>query len=229
MSGVNINMMPTTNAGGGFFATSDGYIGGFISHPDPTARAKMRVGTIAPAAAPYLPGASGLFYGGIAVQATTRLTDASLADPILNRAQGLASLTGFSVFDKSAAGVQTPQSPCPLYGAGQALAFFDIGSGAVIALPISNANAAALLGAQDNTQLSWDFTNDVVIPYTAAGANAGAIPGSGPGGVAKIIDFKIGTCKVVVTHQNYNIWGALDPGVGNNTFFEGGSVVCLQI
>lgn len=208
------NPLPTTNAAGTFFASSDGYIAGFLLD-DPGLRYQLQSAIVNPASA-------NLIYGGVAV--TTKLANQAAVSALLGKtldlATAIANLTGFATFSQSYAGVQLPQSQVPLYAPGMAINFVEIGSGARIALPISSVNANALLGGQDNAQLSWDYTNQVVIPFTAAGANAGAIPGTGAGGLAKIIDIAVGNSKIVVPNS---------PVAGEANWNDAGSVIVLQI
>jgi hypothetical protein len=221
---VTLNPMVTTNAGGTFFASSDGYVAGGIAVADAAALQKLRIGTVAS-------GATALLYGGVGLTVTT-VASGSLAGAQVNIATAIANLLGFAVWDQAAAGIVTPQSQAALYAPGQTMSFFSFGSGACIALPISNANATALLNVAENTQLSWDYTNQVVIPYTASGGNAGGIPGpllNGSTPAAEIVDVAVGNSKVAVTSTNYAIWGAPNPGTGNTSWYEGGSVVVLRI
>jgi hypothetical protein len=212
MSGITLQPMPVTNAAGTFNVSSDGYISG-TAWPDAASRNKLRVGTIAAAVA-------SLMYGGVGV-AVALPPSGSIQGPQLSLAAGLAQLMGFAVFDQSAAGIKTPQNQVPLYSPGMALSFYEFGSGAAIALPISNANAAALLNGPENVQLSWDYTNQLLIPYTANGANAGAIPGdSAPGGIARILDVQVGNCWV----PNPN-----SPSAGLVNWTKTGSCAVLQI
>jgi hypothetical protein len=213
---ITLNPMVTSNDAGSFFASSDGYIAGGMAYPDPAALQKLRIGTIAAAAA-------GLFYGGVGLAVSTPAVQSALSGASLQLASGIGSLTGFAVWDQAAAGIQTPQSPVPQYAPGQTMSFFSFGSGAAIALPISAVNAAALLNTSERAQVSWDYTNQVVVPFTGAGANAGAIPD------AEILDLQIGNSKVAVTHTNFAAVGAPDPGVGNTAWFDGGSVIVLII
>jgi hypothetical protein len=208
---ITLNPLPTTFASGTFGVSTDGYIAG-AAYPDPASRYKLRAGFIAAAV-------TGLVYGGIGVSASVQAAASPMLGPQLAIATAIANLTGFAVWDQSAAPVQTPQSPVPLASPGMGMSFYEFGSGACIALPISSANAAALLNGLDNVQLSWDYTNQVVIPFTNSGANAGAIPGPSNGN-AKIIDVQIGNSWIVVPNN---------PGAGQATWNQAGSVVVLQI
>ena len=223
---MSITLLPTvtTNAAGTFFDSSDGYVAGGMAVVDPAALQKLEIGMVASAA-------TALLYGGVGLTVNTP-SSGSLAGPQVNIATAIGNLLGFAVWDQAAAGIVTPQSPAAVYGPGQTMSFFTFGSGACIALPISNANATALLNVAKNTQLSWDYTNQVVIPYASTGGNAGAIPGpllNGTTPVAEIVDVAVGNSKVPVTSINYAVFGAPNPGAGQAAWYESGSVVVLRI
>jgi len=202
--------MVTTNDQGSFGSSSIGYVAGAL-YPDSASRTKIRGGTIAH-------GQAGLFYGGEGITASLPAggnnSVGSNRGALLALATAIANLSGFLVWDQSASPIMTPQSTVPLGAPDMGFNFVEFGYGNCIALPISAANAANLLNQPDNTQLSWDYTNQVVIPYTGAGANAGAIPG------AKIIDVQIGNSEIVVPNN---------PSAGMATWNSAGSVVVLQI
>lgn len=213
---VTLNPMITTNDQGSFGISSIGFVAGSL-YPNAAARNFIRGGTIAQ-------GQNGLFYGGVGISAALPAggnnSVGSNEGAVLSLATGEANLSGFAVWEQSASGIMTPQSTVPLFSPGMGLNFIEFGMGNCIALPISAANAAALLGQSDSTQLSWDFTNQVVIPYTAAGANAGSIPGDAPGGVARIISVNVGNSEIVVPNS---------PSAGMATWNGAGSVVVLQV
>lgn len=221
---VTLNPMAVSNAAGSFYVSSQGYVAGTV-WPNAATRNFLQQGTIDPNAS-----GSAYFYGGVGITAKTVNPGGSPAlnnalQSMLDLATAIANLTGFAVFDQSPAGIQTPTSQVPLYSPGQSLSFFTFGDGACIALPISAANAANLLAVAKNTPLSWDYTNQVVIPYTSSGGNAGAIPGdlwsttsSSP--VAEIVDVQINNSMVVTTGS---------PSAGMASWNLAGSTVVLKI
>lgn len=221
---VTFNPMPVTNNAGSFRITSQGYVAG-TAYPNVAARNFLQAAIIDPSAS-----SSAFFYGGVGVTAKTVNPSGSPAvstvlQKMLDLATGLSSLTGFAVFDQSAAGIQAPTSSVPLYSAGQSLNFYGFGSGACIALPITAANAAELQGVADNTAVSWDYTNQVVIPYTTSGANAGPIPGTAwnstvAAPVARIVDVQLNNSMVVTINS---------PTTGLASWNSAGSVVVLEI
>jgi hypothetical protein len=216
---ITLNPTVTTNAAGSFFDSSDGYVAGSMAVVDPAALQKLEIGTVAAAATAFL-------YGGVGLTVNTPLSG-SLAGPQINIATAYSNLIGFAVWDQAAAGIQTPQSPAALYGPGNTMSFFAFGSGACIALPISNTNAANLLNVAKNTELSWDFTNQVVIPFSTTAIPGPLLNGTTP--VAEIVDVQVGNSKVAYTSVNYGVWGLTSPGTGVAAWYEQGSVVVLRI
>ena len=216
------NPLPTTQASGTFGSSTLGYIAGSL-YPDAASRNKIRQGFIDPSV-------SALMYGGVGIAVNTAKAASPMMNPTLTLAAAIANLQGFLCWDQSAASIQIPQSAVPLAEPAMGFSFVEFGSGVCIALPISATNAANLLSAtgaliQDNQDLSWDYTNQVVIPYTNTGGNAGAIPGPAWNGtlsqyVARIIEVQIGNSWVVTPNS---------PVSGEANWNESGAVVVLQI
>jgi hypothetical protein len=212
---ITLNPLSTTFASGTFGDSTIGHVAGSL-YPNAASRNFLRTGFIASSV-------TGFCYGGVGVTVTTQAAASPLMGPTLTIATAIANLAGFLVWDQSYAPVQTPNSPIPLGSAGMSFSFVEFGLGAQIALPISATNAANLLNVSDITQLTWDYTNQVLVPYTS-----GQIPG--PSSLpAKIIDVQIGNSWVPVTTTNYSAVGASNPGSGNTAWYESGSVVVLQI
>src|SRR5665213_2252280 len=109
---ITLNPMVTSNDQGSFGVSSIGYIAGSL-YPNAAARNFIRGGTIAQ-------GQNGLFYGGVGVSASlpaggNNSVGSNGPNPLLSLATAIANLTGFAVWDQSASGIITPQSPVPLF------------------------------------------------------------------------------------------------------------------
>lgn len=203
---VTINPLPTTSANGSFGYTSHGYVAGSL-WPNAASRNFLRTGFIASSV-------TGLMYGGVGVTATTQASTAQMLGPTLTIATSISNLTGFAVWDQSAAGIQTPQSTVPLFTPGMSISFVEFGLGQAIALPMSATNAANLYAVPNNTQLTWDYTNQLLLPYAS-----GQIPG--PSSLpAKILDIQIGNSWIVTPNS---------PASGEATWNEAGATVVIQI
>lgn len=163
---IPTNPYATTVASGSFNAQSVGYIQG-MALDQPSVRNSLSGGVLSTAEtipmwggvgiSEAVPGAAGgprEVLGGIVTRATT-LTAAAMN-----------SLTGFSVFDQNYAGVNTPASPVPLTPSYGMVNFYRMGSGARIAVKCSP-NLVNAEGVIITQQVSWDFLNQQLEPFTS--------------------------------------------------------------
>ncbi len=148
-----------------FNVKSDGLRQG-TAYPDPSTRWRLRTG--------ILSGSETLaMWGGVGVYAFvpggTGNPSYSLG-PIVGRATALTGtylLAGFSVFDQAYGMVTSPQSPVPLIGSYGQVAWYQLGSGARIAVAC-DPTLADLRGANiTGAAVSWDFTNQLLVPELA--------------------------------------------------------------
>ena len=63
--------------------------------------------------------------------------------------------------------INTPQSPVPLAAAGMQANFYRLGSGARIAVACDS-GLVSLQGSPINQPVSWDFDNQLLVPYAPA-------------------------------------------------------------
>jgi hypothetical protein len=175
MSG-NIAFNPgiTTNAAGSFNVSSQGYIQG-TAMPDPSARNALAGGVLA--AGQTIP-----LWGGVGISesipSSPQTAGGTLGGSLIRAPAltGASALTGFSVFDQNHSAINTPQSPVPLVAVGMGAMFYRLGSGARIAVA-ADPVLASLTDDIITTQVSWDFDQQRLIPYSAAyAANALATP-----------------------------------------------------
>lgn len=178
MTTPNITLNPAlaSSVTGSFGTEWNGLIAG-MSMPDPDSLYWLSAGFLA--SSETLP-----MYGGILIseavptpQTSPPLTpNPSLGGPII-RATNVAgagnagNATGFSVFDQNYSAVNSPQSEVPLTPTYGAVNFYRFGSNRRIAVPCST--ALSTLEANPITALvSWDYTAQMLIPYSAAYAQA---------------------------------------------------------
>lgn len=174
VANVPFNPMNTSNAAGSFNAESTGYIQG-IALDDPSIRNALAGGVLADSETIPMWGAVGIsekipstspkVLGGNVGRATT-LT-----------AQAAGQLTGFSVFNQNNSAVNTPQSPVPLVGSGMTFNFYRLGSGARIPVKC-DANLVSLDGGLITQKVSWDFEDQMLIPYSAPTFSSGSYDNS---------------------------------------------------
>jgi len=152
-----------TTAGQGLFngASATGLIQG-MAFPDPATRYALKTGIVSDLET--IP-----MFGGIAVSALLTPISASGPRPILGqslvRSTSLATISGFTVFDQSYNTINDPMNPVPTAGSRQSLNWYALGSRARVALAAAP-NLIDLLGEQINTQVSWDFVTNRLVPYS---------------------------------------------------------------
>lgn len=165
--------LATTVAQGLFAVTANGLVQG-TAYPDPSSRSWLRQGLLAQAET--LP-----MFGGAAVYAfvpqnlsINPARPSSTLGSVLGRATGITGsfpLAGFSVFDQDYSMVNFPGNPVPIIGSGGGVFYYPMGSRARIAVQCSP-NMANFQGLPIGSQLAWDFTNQLLEPYTAVSLTA---------------------------------------------------------
>lgn len=161
---VSFNPYVQTVGNAGLFnAQSKGLRQG-TAYPDPATRFALRTGVLA--SAETLP-----MWGGVGIYEnipTYGNADPNVAlGPVVGRATALTgtyALAGFSVFDQAYGMVTSPQSPVPLVGSYGQVASYALGSRARIAVQC-DAALVDLWGTAIGSQVSWDFTNQRLVPY----------------------------------------------------------------
>ena len=155
----------TTTARGTFGTQWTGYVQG-DAMDDPTVRNLLAGGVLA--LSETLP-----MWGGVGISErvptlpntpTGTLGGNIIRAPSLT---GASALTGFSVFNQNHSAVNTPQSEVPLVAAGSTMNFYRLGTGARIPVA-ADPVLASLEGGIISAQVSWDFSAQKLIPYTAA-------------------------------------------------------------
>ena len=159
--------MATTAATGMFNGpSSKGYIVG-QAQPDPSTRYALRGGLVD--TAETLP-----MYGGCGIYADVPLLTLSVPLPGIGRANsmtGAKALIGFAVTDQSYNLVVDPGNQVPAAGSGQTIGWYPLGCRARLAVAC-DPSLIDLAGLALNTPVSWDFTNQELIPFTAAHGGA---------------------------------------------------------
>lgn len=163
----------TTNAQGSFNIQSDGFVQG-TAMDDPSARFRLRSGILALSETLCMFGGVGISENipapGFPANAPAGVLQSSIirATSIQGgSAPAAGQLTGFSVFDQAYNAVQSPESPVPLIGSNGTLNYYPLGSKARIAVACDPA-LSALEGDITTSQVSWDFVNQLLVPYEAS-------------------------------------------------------------
>lgn len=188
---ISFNPVLTTNTFGTFSVQSDGLFQG-TAMDDPAVRNALSGGVLA--SSETLP-----MWGGVGIYEDVSPAsglDASMGG-LIGRATSVTNLTGFAVFNQAHHWITSPQSPVPLASNGMTIPFYRLGSGARIALAIDPA-LVTLEGGLITQQVSWDYTNQKIIAYSAS-----ALP-------VKILAIQIGNSYTVSYNSStgFATWNA---------------------
>lgn len=165
---VQFNPIETVNAGGTFSVDTVGLIQGTF-YDDPAVRYALAGGVVSPSAGAPMWGGEAICELIPPVGAAPQ--PATVLGAVLELAESIAStapVTGFTVFNQGHNALNFPQSPVPQFAPGMTINYFRLGSGARIAVACDPALAADLEGDPVNSQVSWDFTGQLLVPYTPA-------------------------------------------------------------
>jgi hypothetical protein len=162
---MQFNPYLTTVAQGMFGATSVGMVQG-TAYPDPSATWRLRGGVLS--SAETLP-----MWGGCALFEDVPGSVGGPASPlgvIVGRANGISgskALAGFSVFDQNASAVTSPQNTVPTVSPGGQVNMYSLGSNARI-IVAADPSLVSLRGGPIGAQVSWDWVNQLLVPYTGS-------------------------------------------------------------
>lgn len=183
MSNIAFSPMLTTNNGGGFSTQSNGLVQG-VAMDDPAVRFALGGG--------YLDSAETLpMWGGVGIFVQVPPANAADLNSRVGRATSLTAfaakeLVGFSVVNQATAWISSPQSPAPVATDLMTVPYFLLGSGARIVVDCDATLAASLLSGTIAPQVSWDFTNQKLIPFSVT-----ALP-------VKVLRVQAGNSKTIV-------------------------------
>ena len=170
---ASVSFQPYVQSGGNtglFNATSTGVRQG-TAYADPSTRYRLRAGLLATTETLPMWGGVGVFAnvpGGSAGTVGSPGNPSYALGAIVGRATGLTGtlkLAGFSVFDEAYGMITSPQSPVPLAGSGMQVNYYPLGSLARIAVACDPALVDLRGGTEYLPQVSWDFTNQLLVPY----------------------------------------------------------------
>ncbi len=157
MPAISFNPQQTTSPQNSFLLSTEGYVQGAFMD-DPSSRMYLSSGVIAASVAQPV-------WGGMAI--TENVPAVNTLGSSLALAANNAGVTGFTVFNQANNGIITPGNNVQQYGAGMTTSYFRTGSNARIAVQCSAALAAELDTGSVIQQVSWDFVNQQLIPYSA--------------------------------------------------------------
>jgi len=179
--------MATTVGNTGLFDVASTGLAQGTAYPDPATRFALRQGILSQ-------NETIAMYGGVAVyadvptlvSAQAPLSPSSTLGTTVGRATtvtgGNYPIAGFSVFDQDYSMVNWPGNPVPIIGSGGTVMWYPLGSRARIAVKCSP-NLVNLRGEPISTQVSWDFQNQQLEPYSSTTISSGTYT-SGTGAVS---------------------------------------------
>jgi len=161
---ITINPYQTSVGNAGLFtAKSDGLRQG-TAYPDPSTRHRLRGGLLATTETLPMWGGVGVFANVPGGSGNPSYTLGPIVGRALSLNDAAKPLAGFSVFDQAYNMITSPQSPVPLIGPSGQVNWYPLGSLARIAVACDPI-LVDLRGGPIGAQVSWDFTNQLLIPF----------------------------------------------------------------
>lgn len=197
MPPINFNPMPTGTINGAFLKDTGGYVAG-VALDDPGLRFQIEGGIVDPTQT-----TPAFLWGGLPCGILVPIPGMNTIGAPLKAATTTLGIEAWTVFNQGAGGILTPSSNVPSYSAGQSINYIRPGCNLRLVLPIDPAIINGLGGAPQNTQVSWDFTNNRIMAYNSG---VGALP---------VVIENINTNSKIVTYSgsaltvNWNNAGAV--------------------
>ena len=157
MGTISFNPSATTSPQGTFQVQTQGWIQGMFL-PDATSRQQLLSGVLNSTITQPV-------WGGMAIQEIVNAAGSNLAGNTLDIAAAEANVTGFTVFNRAPNMIITSGNSVPVSTSGMTANYFRLGSNARIAVLCTTALITAVVTNGTNTQVSWDFTNQQLIPF----------------------------------------------------------------
>lgn len=161
---INFNPMATlSGSSNSFQLESQGYIQGAFMD-DPVARMWVLPGKVSTSNAYPL-------WGGIPIQENvptvgTHTSGTRESDIIVPAAAN--DVTGWTFFNRAHNMIIAPGQPVPLSGLGMSVAYARNGSNLRIPVPIDSSLISSLEDQSIDTQVSWDFTKQMLVAYASS-------------------------------------------------------------
>lgn len=178
----------TTAPQSSFLAQTQGYVqGDFVD--DPSSRMYLNSGVIAAAVTQPV-------WGGMILEELVPTTGEGALGSDLALAAGYTTATGMSVFNQASNMIIVPGNSVQTSVAGMTISYFRFGSGARIRVQASSALLTAVEGNPINTQVSWDFTNQILVPFSTTALPVQVLSVNSN---SKIVNYNSGTGAVTWT------------------------------
>ncbi|OZA85978.1 MAG: hypothetical protein B7X56_05400 [Burkholderiales bacterium 34-67-9] len=163
MANVSFNPALTTSPANSFLQQTEGYVQGAFFNDDPAIRLSLSSGQLASSVAQPI-------WGGMAISELVPTVNTNALGNTLELSTAVTNLTGFTVFNQGYNMVIVPGNSVQIATAGMTAMYFRLGSNAQIVVQCSTALVTAVEGGFTNQETLWDFTNQLLIPYTTGTA-----------------------------------------------------------
>lgn len=161
---VTINPFQQSVGNAGLFnVKTDGFRQG-VAMPDPSTMFRLRNGNLATTETLPMWGGVGVYANVPGAANTPNRAYGMQVGRALSENDANKPLAGFSVFDQDYSMLTSPQSTVPLAGSGMSVFWYPLGSLARIVVAC-DPSLATLDGGPISAQVSWDFTNQLLVPF----------------------------------------------------------------
>lgn len=156
---INFNPQLTTSPANTFLLQTEGYVQGAFFSDNPADRLSLSAGTIASTV-------TGSIWGGMALTEGVNLPGANQGGNPLTLAVSNATITGYSVFNQAHNMIIVPGNSVQQAVAGMSMSYFRTGSLVEVAVQCDPTLANSAYVGNVAQQVSWDFVNHMLVPYT---------------------------------------------------------------
>jgi hypothetical protein len=212
VANISFNPFITTVAQGMFNTTAAGMRQG-TDMADPSTVWRLRGGILADDETLPMWGGVGVYMD---VPSYTLTEPNEALGVVMGRATALTgskALAGFSVFQSNYSWITTPQSTVPLGGSGSQVNAYPLGSLARIVVACDPA-LVSLWGGAIKPQVSWDFVNQLLVPYngtlTISSGTYNSTTGVATLVMSAPINFSAGDAVIISSTTGTGSYAALD-------------------
>lgn len=193
---ISFNPNLTTSPANPFQTETTGYVQGAFLY-DPSTRMYLLTGMIAASV-------SGPVFGGMALTENVNAPNSNAGGNTLVPATGYSGtgeVTAFAVFNQASNMLIVPGNSAQMAVAGMSMSYFRLGSGARIPVQCNATLANALDAGNVLQQVSWDFTNQILIPFSVTALPVKVLSTNTNSKIvvntAGVLSYSTGTCAII--------------------------------
>jgi hypothetical protein len=161
---IAFNPFTQTVGNAGLFSTQSGGVRQGTAYPDPSTRFRLRGGILATSETLPMWGGVGIYANVPGASSTPNPTLGTVVGRAVSLNDASKPLAGFATSDQAYNWITSPQSPVPTCPSGGTVNWYPLGSLARFAVECDPA-LVSLQGGPIGAQVSWDFTNQMLVPY----------------------------------------------------------------